>query len=951
MKIDLSCPVEVWEVSCPSPEQEACGLRLFNLTDKTVTSVEINVLVSDKSGRELRHIIHRCYSLNGRPHSAFDAAVAAGYDSDAVHAEASAMKVWFDDNTVWRKNRDPLTEYTSNVLTPCRDLDMLQYVAGSAAVGFPEEQENVWVCVCGRANSPESSVCARCLQNKARIFESFNRGNIREQFERKERQLSLKSRALMEDNARLQLQREEEYNQKNAKESGDRRLLTALAVTVLFALLLFFAGIPALRFCSAVYGMDHGRAAEAEKVLTELGAFPGAEEQLIRCRYLRAVQSLGGGDPSALAEAADIFREQGGKDAADLAEAADYERALLLMEQSEPEKARELFLTLADYRDSAAQATECAYQIACSHFDSRFYGSAWEEFSALGDYRDSAEKSLLCIYLPAGEYLENGEYDAAITEYGRIPDYKDSREQIRRCYWLKGTDLEMTDPASAAEAYAKAEDFCGGAEKARSLRYMLASDAETAGDLSAAAELFELAVPYEDSEDRAIACTYALAEQKLSAGDWDTARELYLRLPDGYRNTASRLQETRYRPAVSAQKNGDWAAAVELYVALGDYKDCVKRLEKTRYSWASSLQKNGDWETAIAQYELLGDYSDSPKQLNACRYSYGLKLLQDGEYEKASGVFAVLGDYKDSKTCRKEAEYRVAGTLLEQGERTAAREKFAALKDYADSEEMIRACDYAEAVYLRDSGAAEAAAELFVRAGDREDAAAQASALYMQLGAEAEAAGRITAAAGYYVKAGKTPGAAEKAVELYDRYYGDISTAVTGAMKTGDWPSALSLMDSITMTDLPEKYRFLEKDYREAAWHVGSSLLEEGKPYEALPWLRKAGDYGNTASLLKKACYTLPGCWSDKSGTFTAVFRENGTCTVSGKEYCYNVKGYDVYVWENGGEPSLRWRMSNVGRNALTLTGSDGKTVSVGRTGDAPAESGVTDADYTVEDE
>ena len=670
MKIDLSCPVEVWEATCPSPEREACELKLFNLTDKSVTSVEINAFTKDRNDRELQHIIHRCYSLHGRPHSVFDAIVAMEHDPAAVGTEATITKVWFDDNTVWRKSRDPLAEYTPNRLTPSKDLDMLQYVAGPTAIGFPEEQEQAWLCICGRPNSLLSGVCARCGQSKQRIFEMYSRENIRNLYDRKEHQLDLKSRAVREDNARIQLEREEEYNKKTAKETGDRRLLRGFALAVVFAVLIFGAGIPALRYGSALYGMEHGHAAEAEQVLTELRAFPGAAANLARCRSLRAEQALGSGDPEKLAEAADIFRQDGSEEAAGMARTADYERAVLLMEQNDPAGARELFRALGDHEDSRELANECTYRVASGYFESHFYEMALNEFNTLGEYKDSAEKRNLCIYLPAVELMENGEYNAAIAEFGRIPDYGDTQQQIRICNWLKGASLETSDPATAAEAYAEAGDYEDGTKKAKALWYAMAADAETAGDLAGASELYYRAVPLDDSLNRAYTCVYTMAEQKLSAGEYEAARELYSTLPDNYRETGDRKAETWYRPAVEAQKSSDWKTAVGLYEKCGSYSDSISRLEKCRYELATNLQKEGSYDAAIPLFEQLGEYSDSAKQLNNCRYDLAVQSMQDGDAAKAAELFTILGTYKDSSVRLKEATAALQSVPAPEEEKT-----------------------------------------------------------------------------------------------------------------------------------------------------------------------------------------------------------------------------------------------------------------------------------------
>ena len=37
MKIDLTCPVELWHYALPTRQYPVCHLQLFNLTEQTVT--------------------------------------------------------------------------------------------------------------------------------------------------------------------------------------------------------------------------------------------------------------------------------------------------------------------------------------------------------------------------------------------------------------------------------------------------------------------------------------------------------------------------------------------------------------------------------------------------------------------------------------------------------------------------------------------------------------------------------------------------------------------------------------------------------------------------------------------------------------------------------------------------------------------------------------------------
>ena len=57
MRIDLTCPVEAWRATLPTPEKAACDVTLFNLSSLQVVSVEITLLLSSADGEETARII------------------------------------------------------------------------------------------------------------------------------------------------------------------------------------------------------------------------------------------------------------------------------------------------------------------------------------------------------------------------------------------------------------------------------------------------------------------------------------------------------------------------------------------------------------------------------------------------------------------------------------------------------------------------------------------------------------------------------------------------------------------------------------------------------------------------------------------------------------------------------------------------------------------------------
>ena len=119
MKIDLNCPVELVSALTPRPDHPACDLMIGNLSDETVTSIEVTLLLLDEAGEEKERVVYRAHDLDGRPGTAFAMIVPAGA-AEASGMEITFEKVWFYNNSVWRRSKEPLTEYTPNTLEPGR---------------------------------------------------------------------------------------------------------------------------------------------------------------------------------------------------------------------------------------------------------------------------------------------------------------------------------------------------------------------------------------------------------------------------------------------------------------------------------------------------------------------------------------------------------------------------------------------------------------------------------------------------------------------------------------------------------------------------------------------------------------------------------------------------------------------------------------------------------------
>ena len=66
-----------------------------------------------------------------------------------------------------------------------------------------------------------------------------------------------------------------------------------------------------------------------------------------------------------------------------------------------------------------------------------------------------------------------------------------------------------------------------------------------------------------------------------------------------------------YKKAAQMMADGDYAAASEMFKALGDYEDSADQAKECDYQIAKAAFDAGDYENAIELLTALGDYQDS----------------------------------------------------------------------------------------------------------------------------------------------------------------------------------------------------------------------------------------------------------------------------------------------------------------------------------------------------
>lgn len=616
MRVDLNCPAEIAAVEIRR-EEDCVRLILMDLADRPIDSCEATVRIRNREGEEIAREVHRARALRGRPHIAFSMTVPMEIPEGAESAEATLDKVWFEDRDVWRRSPAAEKEYESNRLEPGNELNALRYVAGEGAVGFPSQQADLWVCVCGRPNGNGETVCARCRRQREMIFRQYSRGAVLSRVSQRERQLDLETRGAREETARLQRLREEEYNRKREiRRKWRRGLLTAAALLALAAGI-YWGGLPAWRLYTADRAMQEDRLEEARETLTALGGFPGAEERLAETerRILRRDGAMAAENPEAFpgeeaARLAAALRETGEEADSALADRVDLARAGAMLKAGETEAAEALASGLPEGLSGREQLIlDCRYARGEAALAANEHARAQEIFEALGDYPGAAEKAKEARYEGALADLEEGKYDEAAAAFAALGDYQDSRELIPRCHYLKGVTLEEAGEAEAARlAYLEAGEHEDAPARAAAIRWSQAEAALAAEDYEAALPLYREMDGYEDARDKWIQCATELARKAYKEREYTAAAAWLEDLPEDTRTTRQIRTRAYYLGAKAAANRGETEKAIEMMEKVSDYGDARKNIRNWRIALAKEKADAGQYAEAL---EILAPVAEN----------------------------------------------------------------------------------------------------------------------------------------------------------------------------------------------------------------------------------------------------------------------------------------------------------------------------------------------------
>lgn len=863
MKIDLTAPVELWDTQLPTRDYPACALKLYNLTDMLMISVEVTLLLLDQHGEEQSRVLYRAHDLHGEPGKTFRMAVPLQARQLPDTCEVVFEKVWYENGTVWRRTRNSTLSFTSNVLPKGRDLDMLRLVAGETAVGFPEEQENGWVCVCGRPNAYETDACIRCQRKHQDVMQQYNQEAVAQFVADRQAHLDAKARQALEDAAKRREARAQQRAERSKKLRNTVISLTALAAAGVLAYGTVCHLLPYVRYRNAVDAFAAGRYTEAQTAFDAMPGYRDADAYVLRCRYQQAAALLTGTDQQRLQQAEAAFEALGDyEDAAAKALEARRLRADALLNDGSIVPARDLYRSLND----AAMVTECDYLQACDMALNGDHAAAMDAFAALGDYKDAAaRRDTAALNHAAAMLTASLAPDDVLALLATLPEDNAAAAALRQQAWYrKGKTLQAEgDNAQAALAYRQAGTYQDAAALASICVYEPACAAQAAGNLAEAARLFAAIPGYEDADDRWYACTLSMAASALDDLEYKLAASLLAQLPEDDAEANALRLECLYRPAAAAMGRKDYAAAIEGFSQLGDYSDSAKQLNKARYAYAGQLEST-DPDTAMALYEALGEYSDSAKKLRTLRYNTAVAAQAAGDLDRAEALLTLLGNYRDCAARMQQLQYARAEALLAEGKTEEAIAAFTALGSYKDSAQRIQQIHFEEAKALLEQSKQAEALAAFIALGEYPGAADYANQIrYTQaealLGEDKQAE-----AIAVFAALGEYSDAADRANQL--RYTqaealvaaGSTEEAITAFAALGEYSNA---------ADRSSQLRYTQAE-----------LLQTGGELEsALALFQQLGEYSDSADHVQAIRYQLAlsqaanGDFDEAVAAFTAL--------------------------------------------------------------------------------
>lgn len=192
--VDLNSPVEIlrWDILSKNDGNIYLNVSFRNLNQGVISAIKLE-LKGYNSFNELIKIegkdtfISYIQDLDGQLGSEFINEVPILLPKkDIRKLDISIKEVAFNNGKFIYKNEENIIERKVEYITNEDELKMLrQYVDNSICYG--KEENDLWICVCGRPNYGKIQKCVRCNLDKEYVFTELNKEKILHEIEKQKR--------------------------------------------------------------------------------------------------------------------------------------------------------------------------------------------------------------------------------------------------------------------------------------------------------------------------------------------------------------------------------------------------------------------------------------------------------------------------------------------------------------------------------------------------------------------------------------------------------------------------------------------------------------------------------------------------------------------------------------------------------------------------------------------
>lgn len=321
----------------------------------------------------------------------------------------------------------------------------------------PIKYGKLWKCACGEWNSRE--LCSMCRKSKSTIFGKFDVDILtsaleirlkKEAAEREEQKKREAEEAKKQEAVRL------EEARKKAQMKKIRRIAVPVILVGIFAFGIYSDIIkPNLEYKHAKELLSEKKFDESINAFEALGEYKDSVDMITEAQCLKAKNLA---KNKKYDEAREIFENLGKyalykettqQEAENLITEGKYADAIILVEDFDDKKSKELVL-------------KAEYERGIWYMEQENYQTAMGYLKRAKDYKDAKSKVAECRYLLGIQYMDKGRYDIALKKFKYIFQYDDgeilkkAEEKIKECEEKLNQRPEVKTE-DIAEEYA--EDF------------------------------------------------------------------------------------------------------------------------------------------------------------------------------------------------------------------------------------------------------------------------------------------------------------------------------------------------------------------------------------------------------------------------------------------------------------------------------------------------------------